>query len=146
MRWSVLSLETARPVDLMDMSSWSLHGRESIVKLTAHGVQVVAPHGLVLNVTYHGLRRIQLDIEQNRPATFVFVPHDPQDQPQVVSIRPTSTKLRAKQSPSSETVWRDWTARLTGRPSRRPFCRDPFLAGCPNRPSLATGPARMQTD
>ena len=59
---------------------------EGIVRLTARGVQVVAPHGPVLDVTYKGLRRIQLDIEQDRPATFVLVPHNPHDYPQVLSI------------------------------------------------------------
>ena len=35
-----------------------------------------------------GLRRIQFDIERDRPATLVIVPHDPRNEPQVIPIPP----------------------------------------------------------
>ena len=40
----------------------------------------------MLNVPINGLRRIQFDIERQRPATLVIVPEDPGDEPQVLAV------------------------------------------------------------
>jgi hypothetical protein len=42
----------------------------------------------VLNVPIDGPRRIQFDIERQRPATLVVVPEQPNHEPQVVAVRP----------------------------------------------------------
>jgi hypothetical protein len=48
---------------------------------------LVTAHGAVrLDIPYEGLRRIQFDIENDRPATLVIVPHRPGDEPQVLAI------------------------------------------------------------
>jgi hypothetical protein len=41
-----------------------------------------------LDVPIQRLRRVQLDIERDRPATLVLVPEQAQDEPQVLSIPP----------------------------------------------------------
>ena len=81
-----LGFEGAPPEGHDGHSDMVLNGLEGIVRLTAGGVEVVAPHGTLLEVSYSGLRRIQLDIEQDRPATFVLVPHNANHRPQVLSI------------------------------------------------------------
>ena len=43
---------------------------------------------VALDLPYHRLRRIQFDIERQRPATLVIVPESPADEPQVISIPP----------------------------------------------------------
>ena len=43
---------------------------------------------LTLDIGLDGLRRIQFDIERNRPATLVVVPEHPSHEPQVLAIRP----------------------------------------------------------
>ena len=91
-----LGIEPAPPDGLDGHVDLILNAQEGIVRLTARGVSVVAPHGSMLDVTYAGLRRIQLDIEQDRPATFVLVPHDPQDRPQVLSITPDEYQAAGK--------------------------------------------------
>ena len=39
-----------------------------------------------LAIPYERLRRIEFDLEAGRPSTLVVVPHDPADEPQVLSI------------------------------------------------------------
>jgi hypothetical protein len=41
-----------------------------------------------LDIPFEGLRRIQFDIERERPATLVIVPEHPGDHPQVLAIPP----------------------------------------------------------
>ena len=41
---------------------------------------------IALDVPLEGIRRIQFDIERQRPATFVIVPEHPQHEPQVLAI------------------------------------------------------------
>jgi hypothetical protein len=48
---------------------------------------VVTEAGAVrLDIPIEALRRIQFDIEAERPAAFVIVPHSPGDHPQVLAI------------------------------------------------------------
>jgi hypothetical protein len=49
---------------------------------------VAADGRLALDVRFHGLRRIQFDIERQRPATLVIVPEHPADEPQVITVPP----------------------------------------------------------
>ena len=50
---------------------------------------VVSPERLHLAVPFEGLRRIQFDIERQRPATLVIVPEDAGHEPQVLAIPPS---------------------------------------------------------
>jgi hypothetical protein len=45
--------------------------------VTDRRVAVVADHGVTLDVAFDRLRRIQFDIERDRPATLVIVPESP---------------------------------------------------------------------
>jgi hypothetical protein len=57
--------------------------------VTDRRVAVVGrPDRLDLDVPFERLRRIQFDIERERPATLVIVPEHPQDKPQVLAIPP----------------------------------------------------------
>jgi len=52
-------------------------------------VQVGSNERLALDVSIDNLRRIQFDIERDRPATLVVVPQQPLDEPQVLAVRPS---------------------------------------------------------
>ncbi len=43
---------------------------------------------VALDIRHRALRRIQFDIERDRPATLVIVPERPNDEPQVLSVPP----------------------------------------------------------
>jgi len=43
---------------------------------------------LALDLRFNGLRRIQFDIERDRPATLVIVPEHPRNEPQVIAVPP----------------------------------------------------------
>lgn len=43
---------------------------------------------LALDLPFDGLRRIQFDIERERPATLVIVPEHPAQEPQVIAVPP----------------------------------------------------------
>jgi len=58
------------------------------VVLTDRRVAVADEERVALQVPYPALRRIQFDIERNRPATLVIVPESPHDEPQVLAIQP----------------------------------------------------------
>ncbi len=48
----------------------------------------VMPERFHLDVPFEALRRIQFDIERERPATLVIVPEHPSDEPVVLAIPP----------------------------------------------------------
>jgi hypothetical protein len=43
---------------------------------------------VLLDVPIDDLRRVQFDIERERPAMLVFVPERPQDEPQILAVPP----------------------------------------------------------
>ena len=47
---------------------------------------VASGERIALDVPFPGLRRIQFDIERERPATLVIVPEDPRHEPQTLAI------------------------------------------------------------
>jgi hypothetical protein len=49
---------------------------------------VASTDRITLAVPFERLRRIEFDIERDRPATLVLVPEYPQDPPQVLSVPP----------------------------------------------------------
>jgi hypothetical protein len=61
---------------------------DTTVVVTDRRLAVSAAERLALNVRIENLRRIQFDIERERPATLVVVPESPQDEPQVIAVRP----------------------------------------------------------
>jgi hypothetical protein len=58
------------------------------VLVTDRRLAVVAGERVALNVAFPQLRRIQFDIERNRPATLVIVPEEPTHEPQVLAVPP----------------------------------------------------------
>ena len=54
--------------------------------VTDRRVAVAAAERIALNVPFEGIRRIQFDIERQRPATLVIVPEHPRDEPQVLAV------------------------------------------------------------
>ena len=75
-------LETDEAIELV------AHARTHRVVLTDRRVAVADEERVALHVPYLALRRIQFDIERNRPATLVIVPESPHDEPQVLAIPP----------------------------------------------------------
>jgi len=59
---------------------------EAVVVVTDRRVVIAAGHHVSLDVPYHGLRRIQFDVERRRPATLVIVPEWPDLAPQVLEV------------------------------------------------------------
>jgi hypothetical protein len=59
------------------------------VFVTDRRVAVADETRVALEIAYPALRRIQFDIERDRPATLVIVPESPHDEPQVLAIPPT---------------------------------------------------------
>ena len=56
--------------------------------VTNRRVAIVDERRLILDTPFEGLRRIQFDIERDRPATLVVVPESPSQPPQVLAIPP----------------------------------------------------------
>jgi hypothetical protein len=62
--------------------------RQARVVITDRQLAVADEQRVALHVSYQALRRIQFDIERDRPATLVIVPESPVDEPQVLAIPP----------------------------------------------------------
>ena len=58
------------------------------ILVTDRRLAIAADDRVTLDITLAALRRIQFDIERNRPATLVIVPERPADEPQVLAIPP----------------------------------------------------------
>jgi len=56
------------------------------ILVTDRRLAVADEERLALDIEIAGLRRIQFDIERNRPATLVIVPEHPQHEPQVLAV------------------------------------------------------------
>ena len=61
---------------------------DALVVVTDRRMAVATAERLMLDVPIENLRRIQFDIERERPATLVIVPERRQDEPQVLAIEP----------------------------------------------------------
>ena len=59
---------------------------DAILAVTDRRLVVAARERVALAVPFQSLRRIQFDIERDRPATLVIVPEMAHDEPQVLSI------------------------------------------------------------
>jgi hypothetical protein len=60
----------------------------AVLAVTDRRVVVADPIRIALNIPFDGVRRVQFDIERNRPATLVIVPERATDEPQVLAIPP----------------------------------------------------------
>jgi hypothetical protein len=67
----------------------------AVLALTERRVVVAAPSKVALAIPLEGVRRIQFDIERNRPATLVIVPERAIDEPQVLAIPPEQYQAAA---------------------------------------------------
>jgi hypothetical protein len=61
---------------------------EAVLAVTDRRLMVAGRERIALAVPFHRVRRIQFDIERDRPATLVIVPEMAHDEPQVLSIPP----------------------------------------------------------
>jgi hypothetical protein len=59
---------------------------EAVIAITDRRLVVAAPERVALAVEFRDLRRVQFDIERQRPATLVIVPEMVHHEPQVISI------------------------------------------------------------
>jgi hypothetical protein len=59
---------------------------DGIVAVTNRRLVITTNERVSMDVPYGELRRIQFDIERGRPATFVVVPDDPSNPPEVLAI------------------------------------------------------------
>ena len=59
-----------------------------MVVVTDRVLRVGSEERLGLDVAIENLRRIQFDVERDRPATLVIVPLSPADEPQIVMVQP----------------------------------------------------------
>jgi hypothetical protein len=65
-----------------------VRGVEAQLLVTDERVAVAAEERIALDVSLRGIRRIQFDIERERPATLVIVPDDPRHEAQVITVPP----------------------------------------------------------
>ena len=63
---------------------------EGTIAVTNERLFVANGANIAVDITWARLRRVQLDIERQRPATLVVVPEWPSDSPQVLSVPPAS--------------------------------------------------------
>jgi hypothetical protein len=61
---------------------------DTAIVVTDRRLALASSDRVLLDVPIDGLRRIQFDIERQRPATLVFVPEDPTHEPQVLAVPP----------------------------------------------------------
>jgi hypothetical protein len=62
---------------------------DSVVVVTNRRLAIKSTERLSLDVPLDNLRRVQFDIERERPATLVIVPQRPTDEPQVLLVHPS---------------------------------------------------------
>jgi hypothetical protein len=69
---------------------------DSLVAVTDRRLVIAAPKRVALAIPFVELRRIQFDIEKDRPATLVVVPETPEHEPQVLTIPPEQYQAAAE--------------------------------------------------
>ncbi len=79
-----LPLRAIRPADILAQTSADGH----VLVVTKKLVRVASDNHVRLDVPIENVRRIEFDIERDRPATLVIVPDRPSDAPQVMSVPP----------------------------------------------------------
>jgi hypothetical protein len=69
---------------------------EATLTVTDRRLIVADPNRVALAVPFEHLRRIQFDVERDRPATLVIVPEHPRDEAQVLTVRPDQYEATAR--------------------------------------------------
>jgi hypothetical protein len=64
------------------------HAASASLLVTDRRIAVAEEERIALDVPFRELRRIQFDIERERPATLVIVPEHPSHEPQVMAVPP----------------------------------------------------------
>jgi len=70
--------------------------RDAIIAVSDRRLIVAARERVSLSIGFHELRRIQFDIERDRPATMVIVPEEAHYEPQVLAIPPQEFRATAE--------------------------------------------------
>jgi hypothetical protein len=76
-------LHILRPDEELHVQARAIDG---VLAVTNKRLVVTNDSRVALDVPYTELRRIQFDIERDRPATFVIVPDNPSHPPEVLAI------------------------------------------------------------
>ena len=77
-----------RPLDPDEEIHVQAKAGDNIVVVTNRRLAIASNERLALDLPIDNLRRVQFDIERDRPATLVFVHERPTDEPQVLVVRP----------------------------------------------------------
>jgi hypothetical protein len=73
------------------------HARDAEIVVTNARIAIAAGDGrLAMDVPIEDVRRIQFDVERQRPATLVIVPDDAGREPQVLAIPPEQLDATAQ--------------------------------------------------
>jgi hypothetical protein len=70
--------------------------RDAVIAVSDRRLIVAAREKVALSIGFDELRRIQFDIERDRPATMVIVPEEAHYEPQVLAIPPQEFKATAE--------------------------------------------------
>jgi hypothetical protein len=70
--------------------------RDAVIAVSDRRLIVAARERIALSIGFHELRRIQFDIERDRPATMVIVPEEAHYEPQVLAIPPQAFRATAE--------------------------------------------------
>ncbi len=70
--------------------------RDAVVAVSDRRLIVAARERVALSIGFDELRRIQFDIERDRPATMVIVPEEAHHEPQVLAIPPEEFRATAE--------------------------------------------------
>jgi hypothetical protein len=85
-------LEMLDPDEQIVFRAWA---QDALVAVSNRRVIVADPRRVALAIPFERLRRIQFDIEKDRPATLVLVPEEAQDRPQVLAVPPEQYEATA---------------------------------------------------
>ena len=70
--------------------------REAVLAVSDRRLIVAARERLTLAIGFAEVRRVQFDIERDRPATLVIVPEEAHNEPQVLAIPPDQLRATAE--------------------------------------------------
>ena len=70
--------------------------RDAVIAVSDRRLIVAARERVALSIGFDELRRIQFDIERDRPATMVIVPEEAHYEPQVLAIPPEEFRATAE--------------------------------------------------
>ncbi len=86
-------LEVLEPDEVLRAHS---RARDAMIAVSDRRLIVAARERVALSIGFDELRRIQFDIERDRPATMVIVPEEAHYEPQVLAIPPQEFKATAE--------------------------------------------------